>query len=639
MARRQAKSRSRDRQGRIAPSDSPEKKLLRELRSEFIADYKHNKTWLASKSEEEDFYDGHQWTQEEIDDLAERNQAPVVINRVKPKIDSICGMQMEIAVDTKAFPKGIRDFEKAKHMSTALRHIEQENDFDSEESDVFEDVLRAGGRGWYKTFIEWDELDPSIRTVRLENDDVIPDRHGRKADLSDHKRVHETIWMNLDDAKEMFPDFERELEAAFLEKKTMGGALERGTRRRPDQYDGSPNEEPGIEAEDMGAFVNKTAREIRVICTQYRVPYMKRLLFVPGEGIMDVSDESPEDVEQFVESFEGAESFSQLCYHLHQATYTVNAMLEHKKNIAPWDKDAQFWYTLAEGYKDKRKKIHYGLTRQMIWPSKELNKRRSKSIHLLSVNQIIREPGAVEDPEQARIEANKPDGEIVKNPGGYYEIVRQTDLGMGQIQMLQEAKQELDQAGVPREMEGISNAKSGRDFQLRQRSQIAAIRKLFRNLRKARRQVGQLWIKMIQHYWTDEMALKVSDDPDSPVMLLNQPVIDPETKEIMTDEAGNPVKENDLSVGKYDLIVEESAEYINLESETFDTLAQLAMKGVPIPPEMLIENAPLPNRQKWLDRMREQQAAQAQAQQVAAVAAGEVDPALMQEAMQAAGVA
>lgn len=617
MARPYGKKRARERQGGgTSPAlENDSEKLLRECKSEFLADLRHDRKWRKEKSEDEDFYDGDQWTEDEKKVLEERHQAPIVVNRVKPKVDAISGMQMEIPVDTKPFPKGIMDFEKAKHMGVVIRHVEQTNDFDSHENDAFEDMLK-GGRGWYKTWIEWEDFEPMIRTNWLDNDDVVPDRHSKKPDLSDAKRVSETLWMDLSDAKKLFPEAKEELSKCFVTKNSLGEELEGGRRRRPDQYQNSPNEEDSDEASDYQEFVDSTRKRIRIVTSQYRESYYQKILVAPGMRAVDVTKGNRKEVEAFLSEFPEAEEFTQLRHRLHQVTFCWTAVLEEKRDLnygpdgEPWDKSAQFWYTKCQGYRRKKDGVDYGIIRQMKDPQREHNKRRSKAIHLFSTNQIIREPNAVQDPEIARIEANKPDGDIVVNPGMRFEMNRNIDMGTAHFQMLQESKSELESTGVPRELEGISNASSGREFQLKQRSQIAGIRRLFRNLRNARRQVGVLWIKMIQHYYTSQMVLKVSDDPQAPVFVLNQPAVDETGAPVLDPATGEQAVLNDLSAGDYDLIVEESTEYINLESETFAQLSALAMKGFPIPPEMLISVAPVPNRQEWLQKIQAQQAAQ-----------------------------
>ena len=61
----------------------------------------------------------------------------------------------------------------------------------------------------------------------------------------------------------------------------------------------------------------------------------------------------------------------------------------------------------------------YGDVRQMISPQDEINKRRSKALHLLNSKNVIADMGAVEDVEAARREIAKADGWVEKMPDAH----------------------------------------------------------------------------------------------------------------------------------------------------------------------------------------------------------------------------
>jgi len=58
---------------------------------------------LAEKSR--NYYDSVQWTDAEIAKLNSQKQAPTVINRIKPKVDSLMGMERANRTTAKAFPE------------------------------------------------------------------------------------------------------------------------------------------------------------------------------------------------------------------------------------------------------------------------------------------------------------------------------------------------------------------------------------------------------------------------------------------------------------------------------------------------------------------------------------------------------
>jgi hypothetical protein len=589
---------------KMTADERAEERLLKDMRSEFLADWRADKVWRKEKTKAEDFYDGDQWTDEELEELKRRGQPEVTANRIKPKVDAISGMQMAMRVDTKAFPKGLRDFSKANHISAVLKHVEQTNDFDDLENDEFENQVKSG-RGWYSVRLEFDEdLQPEIIVESEDNDEITPDRHGKKADLSDSRRIHKHVMSDCEDVKKLFPDKKKKLQTVFIRPNFDSEMDEPHRRKRPDQYKGAP--------EDFGYsdFVDEKSKMIRVVTTQYRESYAQWFVVQPGQ--------LPEQVKSFKEAhkikaeFPDVEIFSQLRYRLNSLTYTWNCILEHKEDIAPWDPKGTFWFIKVPGYRRKKDGLDYGLIRQLLSPQKEYNKRRSKSLHLFSTNQIVREAGIEPEGEEGmlREEANKPDGEMIVPTGARFELLRNTEMGQAQFQLLNQTSLELEQAGVPKEIEGLSEANSGKEFQLRQQTAVAGIRRLFRNLRGARRRLFLLVMKFAQRYYTAELAVKVSDDPEAAPIFLNQPIVDEATGEVIGVA-------NNVADGKFDLIVEEAPEYINLESETFAQLSQLALKGFPVDPEMLIEVAPVPNREKWLNQIRAQKQAAAQAAQLA----------------------
>ena len=66
---------------------------------------------------------------------------------------------------------------------------------------------------------------------------------------------------------------------------------------------------------------------------------------------------------------------------------------------------------MASGYVDLERQ-RYGMVRDMISPQDEINKRRSKMLHHLSVDRMTYEDGAVQDADIAQTERAKPDGAV-----------------------------------------------------------------------------------------------------------------------------------------------------------------------------------------------------------------------------------
>lgn len=83
--------------------------------------------------------------------------------------------------------------------------------------------------------------------------------------------------------------------------------------------------------------------------------------------------------------------------------------------------------------------------------------------------------------------------------------------------------------------------------------------------------------------------------------MLNQVVQDPVTGQVQVL--------NNVSIGKYDIILEEVPETINLQSEAYKDFVQLAglmaQQGQPVPLDMLIELSPFSHKEQLLERLRQ----------------------------------
>ena len=92
------------------------------------------------------------------------------------------------------------------------------------------------------------------------------------------------------------------------------------------------------------------------------------------------------------------------------------------------ESDCELFFQSAYVDRDNNR---YGFVRELIPLQDEVNKRRSKALHLMSVNQLHYEEGAVDDIERARKEMNRPDGTIKYNPGALAEKKAFAVSGMG----------------------------------------------------------------------------------------------------------------------------------------------------------------------------------------------------------------
>lgn len=277
-----------------------------------------------------------------------------------------------------------------------------------------------------------------------------------------------------------------------------------------------------------------------------------------------------------------------------------------------------------------RENERYGLVRIMIGPQDEINKRRSKALHMLTVKQVVMEAGAVDDVDILRQQLAKPDGVIQRNPGFELEINRDDQNITGHLNLLQEAKNEIELIGPNAAMMGKQDGSpSGRAILANQQGGQTEISRILDRHRHLKRRVYEGIWNLIRQYKTQEWWVRVTDDEKkSKFVGLNRPVtfgeqmgrdlekkgLPPEEivaaiEQAMRDPVQGPMMaqvaavENVPSEMHMDITIEEVPDVANLAAEQFSGLIELAKTGVVLPPKAYVKASNLRNKQEILDEM------------------------------------
>jgi hypothetical protein len=535
-------------------------------------------TWDEREQSEQarDYKSGVQWTKTEVDALRERHQPVTTINHVSRKIDLLCGLERKARTDPKAFPRTPTEEDRADAATQVLRYVTDDCDFPIIRSAVYENMLVEGFGG---------------AIIDLEDDgqggcDIIPrwvawdrlwrDPHSRMPDFSDARYKGLVIWMDRDQLEETYPDAEDVCQDSF--------ASHSGTT-----YDDRPG---------SVSWQDSTRQRCRVAQCHW------------------------------VEKGEWWE-----------VTYTRAGILVPPQRSPLKDRKgkAACRLIMQSAYVDRENK-RFGIVRDMISPQDEINKRRSKALHLLSTRLVISETGAVEDEDKARREVAKPDGFVTVTPGMRFEIAQTADLAAGQMKLLEHATQEMQASGPNASMMGNDTKElSGRAILANQAGGVAQNEPLADSLRFWSRNVYEMVWQGARQYWSAGKWVRVTDDLGSIrwVGINRQVTLQDELAEMPEQQRAMAMQqlqlqpndprlqqvirvENDISDLDVDITIEEGQSVPTLMAEDFQALVQLAsiQPGL-IPGEVLIAASSLRNKDRLLEMMKAHQQAQAQQQQQA----------------------
>jgi hypothetical protein len=499
-----------------------------------------------------DYYDGKQWQPEEEAALKQRGQAPIVINRIKPKVDFLLGLERQTRTDPRCFPRNPADEGSARAATEAIRFVLDNNDFDQVRSSAFENLLIEGSG--FAEVTASPQGDTRVTINHIPWDRIFIDPHARRRDLEDARYRGQVVWMDLSQAKAKYPDSHEMLEGAYCHQ------VDSGT------YDDKPDR-----------WADRKRQRVRVVeCWYKRGDKVYQAVFCKG-GLLSSPSPSP------YKNDEG-------------------------KPVDPYICAAAF--VTREGER-------YGAVRQLIHIQDEINKRRSKALHLLSVRQVRAEKGAVEDVARARREMARPDGWVETVPGFQMEVLPTGDMAQAQFQLLTEAKGEIDAVGVNGAMSGAAPAgASGRAIQALQAGGQVELGPLLDTLRSWQMRVYRKVWGRIRQFWTETRWVRITNDEQNLAWVgLNRPIT---LAEQLVDELGavppellgDPSLEqvvhveNNMASLDVDIVVGDMPDAITIRQEEFRTLAELAKGGMEIPASALIEASGIRGKEQILQQLQ-----------------------------------
>lgn len=506
-----------------------------------------------------DFYDGKQWTAEEKRELEARGQPDTYINRIKVAINGILGVVEKSRADPRAWPRTPSDSDSADVATDTLRYIADQNRFKVTKQDCFWDMLVPG------TAAVLTQLDKKkrVKFVQIRWEEFFIDPRSRRWDGKDARYMGCAKWMYAEDIAAMYKTQEDDLQNAM----TTGvpGIIDESFQDRP----------------IWQGWLDRRNKRIMVVEVYYRIglTWYRSLYYAGGileEGESDYVDE-----------------FGDSCCPIESVSAYVT-----------------------------RENERLGVSRDMRPIQEEINKRRSKLLHLLNSAQIQAEdPAAIDvDADTARIEAARPDGVI---PYGW-KRVPVTDMTAGQSALLAEAKSEIERFGPNPAILGRQGADaSGRAVMARQQAGLTELAIIFSRFDDFElRCYKQAW-NCARNNWTDPQWIRVTDDANAPKFVqLNEPIehkfSHPQTGEAMSAILGYKNKIAELDV---DIILDTEPETANIQAEMFRDLIQVVsanpLYAQQVPFQLLIELSPLPRKRMILDLLKAQQegpAAQEQTQ-------------------------
>lgn len=620
-----------------------DEKLVKKIYADL--QYSASKLSKLHKAIEEDFefVQGQQWEDEDVQRLYQRGVKALTINKIKPVIKLLSGIERQARSDFKAFPEGNEDSVVAEIVTRLMKNRTKVCNVNEKLSTQFKNSS-IGGVCFIEPYLDYayNLINGDLKFKTISSLDVFFDPDFKEYDMSDSKfMIKLTKEVSKDDLISMFPNKKN------IINKLEGSRIDIGALRTTNSVIG--DRYPRLSEGELLDF-QKDTKDLFDLLDYYYIAYEPRWFVIQQEqGIIKQIDEKEKAIE-LASQLPNAQIVEKDIPVVRMANVVGNTLLND---------DIAWFYPMWKQFPlipcffemiDEELPLELriqGIVRSIKDMQSEFNKRRTQELHHLnsSVNSGIFSPkGALDEQNMNKLkEFGSSPGVVIEydSSKGKPEKEYPTPLSQGHAQLAAESAQDLKEAsGVnPDLLANDSQSQSGRAILLKQKQGLVMVQEAIDNLSTTKRLIGKFMLSQLRQMFTVESAMRVLGDSfinenfkvpvnailtrglekvqagEQPTELEQnillkysqqnpqQPILDEQGQLAMTvdmDAVAQTINTvlNDSELGIYDVSIGEGAYSETVKLSNFLDLKELATQGVPIPPQVLIETSMLAEEDK-----------------------------------------
>lgn len=400
-----------------------------------------------------DYFDGKQLTADEEAALNRRGQPPVVFNEVAPKVKTLQGLEKQTRKDPKAFPRNPADQQAADAATDAIRFVCDASNWDDKRSAASRNLIVEGtGAVFVGVKQTRDGIDPDIR--KLPWDRFYYDPHSSEDDFADAAYKGTVLWMDLDDARRKYPDAEDALVDTWKSSQTS------------DTYDDRPK---------WNLWADYKRKRVR-LCEHYWIKdgVWHYAIFTKGGFVV------PPAPSPYLDDMGQPEC----------PIHAISLYVDRDNN-------------------------RYGEVKAMLSPQDEINKRRSKSLHIVNTRQVRVSPAVAQEPDAVRKELARPDGVFIGEQGDV-EVLQTFDMAQGNLNLLMDAREHIHRTGANSAMAGKDvGSQSGKAIALQQMGGMTEAADFLDCVRRLSLSVYRAVWNRIKQHWQEQRWIRVTDNENN----------------------------------------------------------------------------------------------------------------------------
>jgi len=194
------------------------KKLVEETVDLWKTYSNNRETWATQAQEDKEFRLGRQWTREQRETLEARGQAPLVVNRIHPAVESAKAMLTANKPSFRVSPREDSDNKVSQAINGLLEYMWQISDGDRVLRNAVDDYY-VTGMGAIQIYIDpmMDMGKGEVCVHDVDPLDIYIDPNSRDRFCSDAENIIVSRLFTKDQAKQLYPMYEKAIKNASTE--------------------------------------------------------------------------------------------------------------------------------------------------------------------------------------------------------------------------------------------------------------------------------------------------------------------------------------------------------------------------------------------------------------------------------------
>lgn len=535
----------------------------------------------------ENFYigGGLQWDEDVKKALEDQGKPWLEENVIFPTVNTIIGYQTQSRMDIAYKPREQDDQGISDILTKLGMFIVDQNRFPWVESQVFADGI-IQQRGYFDIRMNFDDnINGDVIIKSLDPLDVIPDPDGKSYNPDDWQDVTTTKWIPIDDIKILYGVAKwREVSNMLANVGEPDfGSDELGEQRNSFSDAGTYN----AYYRDSGDI-----DYVQILERQWYKLTNRNFLYDLETGDLYPAPDTmnKRELDKFAKD-QGKEVVNRVVKRIRWTVSTKEVILHDE--WSPYDH-----FTIVPFFPYFRRGKTIGMVDNLIKTQEMLNKTYSQILHV--INTTANSGWTVEENSLTNMEV-----EDLENEGGKTGLVLEYKVGRSKPEKIEPNQiptglKDMVTSGIEliRLISGVSETfqggkgpeVSGVAIQSRVHQSAIQLATPIDNLFRTRNMIAERLLKLIQQFYTSERTFVITSentrDAQPEAVTINQE--DPNTHEII----------NDVTVGKYDIVIADIPTQITFQNAQFQQALDMRKFGVQIPDDEMIRMSTLARKQE-----------------------------------------